>query len=78
MRRTASAAALLIALAACETTNSKDWTGTDGTPFAQAERTCFALLEDVTRDEARRDFFIACMRSLGWAPRPGASIDIGS
>lgn len=69
-------AALALALSGCETTNSDDWTGGEGTPFATAERTCFTLVEDVEQGEKHREFFVGCMASLGWAPKPGASIDL--
>jgi hypothetical protein len=68
--------ALLFILAACETTNSSDWTGGKGTPFQQAERSCNDLLPSVEKEESRRDFFIGCMHALGWTPKPGASIDL--
>jgi hypothetical protein len=68
--------AVLLALAACETTNSSDWTGGAGTPFKQAERSCNELVPSVAKQESRRDFFVGCMKALGWTPRPGASIDL--
>ena len=68
--------AVLLVLAACETTNSSDWTGGEGTPFKQAERSCNELLPTVEKEEARREFFIGCMGALGWTPKPGASIDL--
>ena len=74
MRRTILALSLAGLLGACETTNSDDWAGGATTPFNQAERSCGALLEDMERDDRRRDFFIGCMASLGWTPRPGAAI----
>ncbi|GGD93686.1 hypothetical protein GCM10011515_11840 [Tsuneonella deserti] len=67
---------LLCMLAACETTNSSDWSGGPGTPFKQAERSCQDLLGSVSKEEDRRDFFVGCMRALGWTPKPGASIDL--
>ena len=66
--------ALALALSACETTNSDNWTGGATTPFNQAERSCESLVEDIEKEDNRRDFFIGCMQSLGWAPKPGASI----
>jgi hypothetical protein len=75
MSRSTNVLLLALALAACETTNSDDWVGTEGTPFSQAERSCGVMLEDVG-EERRREFFIGCMAALGWAPKPGASIDI--
>ncbi len=66
----------LLALAACETTNSSDWTGGKGTPFKQAERSCNELLPTVAKEEDRRDFFIGCMQALGWTPKDGASIEL--
>lgn len=74
MARSITVALAALAIAGCETTNSDDWAGGASTPFGQAERSCGALIEDVDRAEARRDFFIGCMASLGWTPRPGASI----
>lgn len=74
MARPMNVAVLALALAGCETTNSDDWAGGAATPFEQAERSCGALLEDIEREDRRRDFFIGCMASLGWTPRPGASI----
>lgn len=74
MRRTALVLAAALALSACETTNSDDWTGGAGTPFKTAEKSCENLLADVAKDEDRREFFIGCMQALGWTPKPGASI----
>lgn len=71
-----AAMALTLVLAACETTNSSDWTGGSGTPFKQAERTCQEELKNISKEAGRRDFFIGCMEALGWTPRPGASIDL--
>lgn len=68
--------AFLLVLAACETTNSSDWSGGQGTSFKQAERSCTDLLPGISKEENRRDFFIGCMQALGWTPRPGASIDL--
>ena len=68
--------AFLLLLAACETTNSSDWNGGSGTPFKQAERTCQEELKNISKEENRRDFFIGCMSALGWALRPGASVDL--
>jgi hypothetical protein len=67
---------VLLVLAACETTNSSDWVGGNGTPFKQAERSCREELKDISKADNGRDFFIGCMGALGWAPRPGASIDL--
>lgn len=75
MSRSTNVLLLALLLTACETTNSDDWVGTEGTPFAQAERSCGVMLEDVA-EETRREFFIGCMNSLGWIPKPGASIDV--
>ena len=66
----------LLLLAACETTNSNDWTGGNGTPFKQAERSCNELLPAVAKEEDRREFFIGCMQALGWTPKVGASITV--
>lgn len=74
MRRTVFAAAFALSLGACETTNSDNWTGGASTPFNQAERSCESLAKDVEKEDNRRDFFIGCMQSLGWSPKPGASI----
>ena len=76
MFRSMNVALLALVLAGCETTNSDDWTGGEGTPFTNAERSCFSLVEDVEEEEKRREFFIGCMAALGWAPKPGASIDL--
>jgi hypothetical protein len=72
--RSTNVALLALALAGCETTNSDDWTGGATTPFNHAERSCESLAEDVDNKERRRDFFVGCMGSLGWTPKPGASI----
>lgn len=76
MFRSTNVALLALMLAACETTNSEDWVGSEGTPFSQAERSCERMLEDVAKD-TQREFFIGCMNALGWTPKPGASIDLG-
>jgi hypothetical protein len=76
MRRTLLAIPLLLGLAACKTSGSDDWTGGAQTPFGQAERSCTELLDTISREEDRREFFIGCMGALGWTPRPGASIDL--
>lgn len=67
---------VLALLAGCETTNSSDWTGGKGTPFKQAERSCNELLTTVSKEEDRREFFIGCMKALGWTPEPGATIEL--
>ena len=67
---------LIVALAACETTNSSDWNGGGGTPFKQAERSCQDLMGTIAKEDARREFFVVCMRAFGWTPKPGASIDL--
>ena len=74
MARSTNVALLALLLTACETTNSDDWTGGEGTPFKTAEKSCENLLPDVAKEKDRREFFIGCMQSLGWTPRPGASI----
>ena len=74
--RSASVIAILLVLAACETTNSSDWTGGPGTPFKQAERSCNDLLPTVSEEGDRRAFFVGCMKALGWTPKPGASIEL--
>lgn len=75
MRRIIPLSAIL-ALCACETTNSDDWTGGTGTGFKQAERSCAELTQSIEDSADRREFFIGCMGSLGWTPKPGASIDL--
>lgn len=75
MRRTIPIFAVL-ALCACKTTNSDDWTGGARTPFKQAERSCGELTEAIRKQAARREFFVGCMGSLGWTPKPGAQIDL--
>lgn len=76
MNRFVLAVTCALSLGACETTNSSDWVGGEGTPFKQAERSCNQLLPTVAEEDDRRDFFIGCMGALGWSPRPGASIEI--
>ena len=76
MHRSTNVVGIALLLAACETTNSDDWTGGASTPFNQAERSCAVLMTDIQQEDRRRDFFIGCMRSLGWNPKPGASIEI--
>ncbi|MXO73835.1 hypothetical protein GRI40_01175 [Altererythrobacter aerius] len=76
MGRALFASLAVLALGACETTNSHDWIGGPGTSFDQAERTCLAMVESVAKEADRRDFFIGCMQALGWTPRPGASIAV--
>jgi len=76
MRRTLAVIAGAVLLSGCETTNSDDWLGGQTTPFNQAERSCSSLTDDIDKEESRRDFFISCMRSLGWAPKPGATIEL--
>ena len=76
MLRRVAPIAIMLVLAGCETTNSSDWTGGDGTPFKQAERSCNELLPTVEKEEDRRAFFIGCMGALGWTPGLGASIEI--
>lgn len=74
--RVAIPAFLLILLAGCETTNSDEWNGGNGTPFNQAERSCGELTESIGEAADRREFFIGCMQSLGWSPKPGVQIDL--
>ena len=62
-------------LTACETTNSDDWTGGATTSFEQAERSCEEQMEFISQEENRREFFIGCMRALGWVPKGSPSID---
>ena len=68
--------AVLVLLAACETTNSSEWNGGQGTPFKQAERSCNELLPTIAKEESQRDFFIGCMQALGWTLKPGGSVDL--
>ena len=68
--------AVLLVLAGCETTNSSDWSGGQGTPFKQAERSCNELLPTIAKEENRRDFFIGCMHALGWTLKPGGSVNL--
>lgn len=65
----------LIALSGCETTNADGWTGGATTPFDQAERSCEEQMEFISQEENRREFFIGCMRALGWEPKGNPSID---
>ena len=76
MRRAFVIAITMIALAGCRTTNADNWTGGATTPFKQAERSCTDLAESIAEDADRRDFFVGCMGSLGWTPRPGAEINL--
>ncbi len=76
MRRTLPILLLPFALNACETTNSDDWVGGAATPFGQAEKSCTDLLETISDDDDRREFFVGCMKALGWAPKSSASIDL--
>lgn len=76
MARSTNVALVALLLTACETTNSENWTGGASTSFNQAERSCGVLADDVEAAENRREFFIGCMGSLGWSPKPDASIDI--
>lgn len=65
-----------LALSACETTNSEDWTGGGSTPFGTAERTCEDQAANIREEDNRAAFFTGCMQALGWEPRPGTSPDI--
>ncbi len=76
MRRTLSILMLPLALSACETTNSDAWVGGAATPFGQAENSCTDLLDTISDNDARREFFVGCMKALGWAPKSGASINL--
>jgi hypothetical protein len=76
MNRRVAPIVILLALAACETTNSSDWTGGGRTPFKQAERSCNELLPTVSKEESRTDFFVGCMKALGWTPKRGATVDL--
>ncbi|WP_162935608.1 hypothetical protein [Tsuneonella amylolytica] len=77
MKRLAVLLAPAILLAACQTSNGDQWNGPRlGTPYRQAEKTCFDQVEFVTGVDAKRDFFIGCMNALGWTPKAGAKIDL--
>lgn len=76
MRRTLPILLIPFALSACETTNSDEWTGGAATPFGQAEKSCTDLLDTISDNDDRREFFVGCMRALGWTPKPGASIEV--
>lgn len=75
MRRALPIVALII-LSACGTSRSKDWTGGASTPFIQAAKSCDALTASIKEEANRRDFYVGCMASLGWTPKPGATIEI--
>ena len=45
-------------------------------PVKQAERSCQDLMGTIAKEDARREFFVGCMRAFGWTPKPGASIDL--
>jgi hypothetical protein len=51
-------------LGACAT-HEPGWTGSDATPFGQAEAACGGMPSDA-RDAAARAAFEACMREQGW------------
>ena len=72
------ALAAVVALAACETTTSDDWTGGGSTPFKQAERSCEEQTQNIRSEEAgaKADFFVGCMKALGWEPKPGTAIEL--
>jgi hypothetical protein len=74
--RIAAGLAALALLGACETTNSDDWSGSGGTPYRTAEKTCLTETQAISKEGNRREFFIGCMGALGWRPGPGASIDL--
>jgi|GEM_PF-5318158 len=59
------------ALAACQTTTSDEWTGDGSTDFTQAERSCEKQTENIEEKAERAEFFVGCMRALGWEPKPG-------
>ena len=67
-----------LALAGCKTDDAADWShiGPGGTEFRQADRTCEDQLQFVADESERTDFYVKCMAALGWAPRPGATIEI--
>ena len=63
-----------LALAGCETTNSKDWVeGDPSVPFNDAEETCEDQAESIEEEENRPEFFADCMAALGWTPKPGTT-----
>jgi len=72
------AALAALALTGCQTANGADWlrNGSGKTGYRQAERTCLTQSGAIEKDANRRDFFIGCMGALGWAPKPGASIEL--
>lgn len=76
MRRAILIAVSMFAIAGCRTTNADGWTGGGTTPFNQAERSCTDLTKTIGEEADRREFFIGCMGSLGWAAGPNARIDL--
>ena len=76
MRRKLPLIVVLAVLASCKTDDSDDWTGGATTPYRQAELSCSELLESISEESDRRAFFIGCMGALGWAPKPGATIEL--
>ncbi|MGI8944584.1 MAG: hypothetical protein ACR2FJ_10230 [Qipengyuania sp.] len=61
------------ALAACQSVDDSDWVrGEYGSGFNQAERGCEELTERTIEQESKREeFFVGCMKALGWTPKPG-------
>ena len=76
MRRAILIPVSVIALGACRTTSSDGWTGGGSTSFKQAERSCTDLTKTIGEEADRREFFIGCMGSLGWAAGPNVRIDL--
>ena len=67
---------ILLAATGCETVNSDGWTGSNATPFGQAERSCEEQSSNIEVESDRSQFFTGCMKALGWTPKPGVKPDI--
>lgn len=66
------AAAVVLPLAACQTTDDSQWVAAgQGVPFNRAEETCEDQQDFIADDEARPAFFVKCMVALGWTPKDG-------
>jgi hypothetical protein len=60
---------LLLALTACQTTQSEDWMqGEPSVSFADAEESCEEQARNIEEEENRPEFFVLCMAALGWTP----------
>ena len=60
-----------IALAGCQTTDDENWVESDpSTPFNQAEVSCENQTANIDKVEDRPEYFVGCMGTLGWSPRP--------